>query len=86
MEGLRFRENETDLHHGDALFIYTDGVTEATSAEDELFGEERMVNALNNHAEDTVQTILHGVRAEIDAFVKDAPQFDDITMLCLRYS
>ena len=85
MEGLRFRENETDLGHGEALFIYTDGVTEATSAEEELFGEERMVDALNAYAEDTPKTIVHGVREHIDAFVKDAPQFDDITMLCLRF-
>ena len=85
MEGLRFRENETDLGHGEALFIYTDGVTEATSAEEELFGEERMVNALNAYAEDTPEKIVHGVREHIDAFVKDAPQFDDITMLCLRF-
>lgn len=76
----------TDLHHGEALFIYTDGVTEATNAENKLFGEKRMVNALNIDPEGTLQTILHNVRMEIDAFVKDAPQFDDITMLCLRYS
>ena len=85
MEGLRFRENETDLGHGEALFIYTDGVTEATSAEEELFGEERMLNALNAHAEETPEKIVRGVREHIDAFVKDAPQFDDITMLCLRF-
>ena len=85
MEGLRFRENETDLGHGDALFIYTDGVTEATSAEEELFGEERMVSALNAHAGDTPEAIIRDVRTDIDAFVKDAPQFDDITMLCLRF-
>ena len=85
MEGLRFRENETDLGHGEALFIYTDCVTEATSAEEELFGEERMLNALNAHAEETPEEIVRGVREHIDAFVKDAPQFDDITMLCLRF-
>ena len=85
MEGLRFRENETALGHGDALFIYTDGVTEATSAEEELFGEERMLNALNVCAEGSPETIIGNVREGIDAFVKDAPQFDDITMLCLRF-
>ena len=85
MEGLRFRESETDLRHGDALFIYTDGVTEATSAQEELFGEARMIRALNAHASDTPETIIHDVRTEIDAFVKDAPQFDDITMFCLRF-
>ncbi|MBQ9492960.1 MAG: PP2C family protein-serine/threonine phosphatase [Oscillibacter sp.] len=85
LSGLRYRENETDLGHGDALFIYTDGVTEATSAQEELFGEERMINALNVHAEDAPETIISDVRKDIDAFVKEAPQFDDITMLCLRY-
>ena len=85
MEGLRFRETETELKHGEALFIYTDGVTEATSAQEELFGEGRMVSALNAHAAQTPEEIIHGVRREIDAFVKDAPQFDDITMLCLRF-
>ena len=85
MEGLRFRENETTLSNGDALFIYTDGVTEATSGELELFGEERMVEALNRHATETPDKIIVGVRGAIDGFVKDAPQFDDITMLCMRY-
>ena len=85
MEGLRFRENETTLSNGDALFIYTDGVTEATSGALELFGEERMVEALNRHATETPDKIIAGVRQSIDGFVKDAPQFDDITMLCMRY-
>ena len=85
LAGLRYRENETDLSHGDALFIYTDGVTEATSAQEELFGEERMIDALNVHAESAPETIIGDVRKNIDAFVKEAPQFDDITMLCLRY-
>lgn len=86
MEGLRFRENETELKHGDALFIYTDGVTEATNGEVSLFGERRMVDALNEHGTETPESIIRGVRHDIDAFVKDAPQFDDITMLCLRFN
>ena len=84
-ENLRYREMELSLHHGDKLFIYTDGVTEATSAREELFGETRMVSALNAHANDTPEEILRGVRREIDAFVQEAPQFDDITMLCLHF-
>ena len=84
-EGLRYREDEIKLNHGDALFIYTDGVTEATNGDQELFGEERMVNALNVYAEKTPDEIIRGTRHDIDAFVKDAPQFDDITMLCLRF-
>ena len=85
MESSRYRETAIKLEHGDALFIYTDGVTEATSADKELFGEERMLTALNHHCGEAPNQILPGVRGEIDAFVGDAPQFDDITMLCLRF-
>ena len=85
MEGLRFRETETDMAHGDAVFLYTDGVTEATSAALELFGEDRMVEALNTCAKGAPSEILPAVRSKIDAFVGTAPQFDDITMLCMRY-
>ena len=85
MEGLRFRETELDLGHGDALFLYTDGVTEATNAAPELFGEQRMLDALNHYNTETPEKLLAGVRREIDAFVTEAPQFDDITMLCLRF-
>ena len=84
MEGLRFRETELELGPGDALFLYTDGVTEATNAAPELFGEQRMLDALNRHGGETPEQVLAGVRKEIDAFVADAPQFDDITMLCLQ--
>ena len=85
MEGLRFRETEVDIQPGDALFLYTDGVTEATNAAYELFGEQRMLDALNHYNTMPPQEILPGVRGEIDTFVGTAPQFDDITMLCLRY-
>ena len=85
MEGTRYRETSLKLEHGDALFIYTDGVTEATSAEMELFGEKRMITALNHHRSEAPRQILPGVRREIDAFAGDVPQFDDITMLCLRF-
>ena len=84
MEGLRYRETETDLHHGDALFLYTDGVTEATDASMTLFGEQRMLDALNEHGTETPEQIVGGAMASISRFVADAPQFDDITMLCLR--
>ena len=84
-ENLRYREMELSLNHGDKLFIYTDGVTEATSAREELFNENRMVDALNMYATETPDKIIQGVCREIDAFVQDAPQFDDITMLCLHF-
>ena len=85
MEGIRFREHEFELHPGDRLYVYTDGVPEATNAHDELFGPERTVAALNRDPNANPETLLRTVREEIDAFVGDAPQFDDITMLGLYY-
>ena len=86
MEGLRFKEHEFELHPGDSLFVYTDGVAEATDANNELFGTDRMLAALNRDSASSPETLLKTVRAEIDAFVDEAPQFDDITMLCIQYS
>ena len=85
MEGLRFRQHDFELRPGDRLFVYTDGVPEATNARDELFGAERMVEALNRAPKAGPEQLLSAVRGEIDAFVGDAPQFDDITMLSLVY-
>jgi len=85
MEGLPFRQHEFELHPGDRLYVYTDGVPEATNAHDELFGSDRMVAALNRDPAADPETLLRTVREEIDAFVGDAPQFDDITMLGLYY-
>ena len=65
--------------------MYTDGVTEATNANNELFGTDRMLEALNRDPDAAPDTILRNVRKEIDAFVGEAPQFDDITMLGLHY-
>ena len=85
MEGLRFREHPFELHPGDRLFVYTDGVPEATNAKNELFGSERMLAALNADPDVPPEQLLRNVRAAIDAFVGDAPQFDDITMLGFSY-
>ena len=85
MEGLKFRETETDLKPGERLFLYTDGVTEATNSEQELFGEKRMIESLQRHSKDSIEDMLLNVRKDIDAFVGDAPQFDDLTMLGIVY-
>ncbi len=85
MEGLKFRETETDLKPGERLFLYTDGVTEATNGDQELFGEKRMIESLQRHSEDSIEDMLSNVRKDIDAFVGDAPQFDDLTMLGIMY-
>jgi sigma-B regulation protein RsbU (phosphoserine phosphatase) len=85
LEGIRFREHEFELNPGDMLFVYTDGVPEATNSENQLFGNERMLEALNRNPEESPAEVLHSVREAVDGFVMDAPQFDDITMLCLKY-
>jgi sigma-B regulation protein RsbU (phosphoserine phosphatase) len=85
LDGARFREYELQLQPGSKLFVYTDGVAEATNAENELFGTERMIDALNKDPDVPPQEILRNVRDSVDAFVKEAEQFDDLTMLCLEY-
>ncbi len=85
MEGIRYRQYEIMLEPGDGLYLYTDGVTEATNEENTLYGEDRLRDILNRHKDDTPQMLLQVVKEDIDAFVKDAPQFDDITMLALIF-
>ena len=85
MDGMRYKDYEITFAPGDALFVYTDGVTEATDAAGTLFGTERMLQALNKAGDGGPQDVLHAVKREIDAFTGDAPQFDDITMLCIKY-
>ncbi len=85
MEAIRYRENEMVLEPGDCLYLYTDGVTEATSAAQELFGEQRLQDALNEAADMPVHKLLPRIKEKIDTFVGDAEQFDDVTMLGLYY-
>ena len=85
MEGVRFKEHEFEMHPGDTLFVYTDGVPEATNASNELFGTDRMLEALNREPDAAPEKILSNVRESVDAFVGEAPQFDDITMLGFVY-
>ena len=85
MEGVRFREHEFQLEPGDTLFVYTDGVPEATNAKNELFGNDRMLQALNRQPDAFPTTLLRAMRHSVDDFVGSAPQFDDITMLALKY-
>lgn len=84
MEGTRYREHTVTMAKDDILYLYTDGVAEATNANDELFGTQRMLEALNHHGSEHVDTLLQSVKKEIDEFVGDAPQFDDITMLAIE--
>ena len=85
MDKSDYRSYEIQLVPGDTVFLYTDGVTEAVNAKNEEFGLERMVDALNLELEAPVAKLVDNVRGAINAFVGDAPQADDITMMVLRY-
>ena len=85
MDGLKYRQSEIHLDPGDRLFVYTDGVPEATNANNELFGNDRLLAALNRNPDAAPSELLPSVKKEIDEFVGDAPQFDDITMLGFVY-
>ena len=85
MEEMKYRAGSMILEPGDKIFQYTDGVTEATNAANELYGMARLGEILNKAKNKTPQEILPTVKADIDEFVGEAPQFDDITMLCLEY-
>ena len=85
MEDMRYRSGVMTLEPGDKIFQYTDGVTEATDSDSKLFGMERLEASLNKVKDKDVTDILKSVKKDIDEFVNVAPQFDDITMLCLEY-
>ena len=85
MEGMMFKERRFKLEKGERLFVYTDGVPEATNADYELYGTDRMLVSLNEHKDDSLEEQLFGLKKNIDGFVGDAPQFDDITMLIFEY-
>jgi sigma-B regulation protein RsbU (phosphoserine phosphatase) len=85
MRDLPFREHEFQLNPGDSFFVYTDGVVEATDADKELYGSDRMLQALNRNPDAQPEQMLANISQDIDRFVDGAKQFDDITMLCFRY-
>lgn len=84
MENLRYTEYEFQLNPGDKLYLYTDGVPEGTNAELAMYGTERMVAALNKKKDEGPEEILKYVKEDLDEFVAEAPQFDDVTMMCLK--
>ena len=85
MPGVRYKEYALQMEPGDKIFVYTDGVPEATAGSGEMFGAERMTAALNTCADGRPEEILRRVRSAVDDFVGDAEQFDDLTMMCLEY-
>ena len=86
LDGVQFKQHEFQLCPGDSIFVYTDGVTEATSSEKELFGTERMLESLNKEPDAEPDEILANVMGDINRFMDGEDQFDDITMMCLKYN
>ena len=85
MDGVQYKMQELDLNPGDKIYLYTDGVVEAQNMAQELYGEDRLLTYLNAHPDDGPEAVLKGVREDVDLFVGDAEQFDDITMLMVEY-
>ena len=81
----QYRDYEIRMEPGDAVFVYTDGVPEANNAVGEFYGMERLEEALNRIADGDPKAILQAVKADVDTFTAEAKQFDDLTMLCLKY-
>ena len=85
MDGVRYREYEILMEPGAKLFVYTDGLAEAVNGETEQFGAERAIAALRGREDGSPKELLGVVNAAVAAFVGDAPQFDDLTMMCVEY-
>jgi sigma-B regulation protein RsbU (phosphoserine phosphatase) len=84
-KGMRWRELEIELTPGAKIFLYTDGVPDAHNPAGNMFGEERMVRALNEGCEKSPEKLLRHMKKAVDAFVQGGAQFDDLTMLCLEF-
>lgn len=86
MDDFLYHSNEVQLEPGDIIYLYTDGVTEASNSEEEYYGEERLKTLLNTLKNESAKTICETVKTDVDAFVGEEAQFDDITMLALKYN
>ena len=85
MEGTRYKEYTIQLEHGDKIFLYTDGVPEATNSDVVMYGTDRMLRALNKDPNVSPKELLDNICYDITDFIRDAEQFDDLTMMCLEY-
>ena len=84
-EGMKFKEHDFQLEHGDSVFVYTDGVPEAVNADLKMYGTDRLVEVLNKNIDADVKETISAVTEDIDKFVNGEEQFDDTTMLCFKY-
>ena len=85
MEGIVYKEQELTLNPGDEIFLYTDGVPEATNVDKELYGDNRLLECINQHIGEDAETLCNSIKQSVDTFYDGAPQFDDITELCVQF-
>ena len=86
LKDIPFQQHEFQMQPGDSFFVYTDGVAEATNRQKQMYGTDRLLQALNQNPDAPPEQVLANVMQDIDRFVDGAEQFDDITMLCFRYA
>ena len=85
MAGMTFKSYEMQLRKGDCIFVYTDGVPEATNPDNELFGTQRAVDALNMAPDASTDDLIKNVAGAVSDFAHGSPQADDMTMVCIKY-
>ena len=85
LEGIPYKQESIQLHKGDSIFLYTDGVTDTIDMQEEMYGENRLELVLNTYKEEAPEVILKEVKKELEKFAGEAEQFDDVTMLCMKY-
>ncbi len=85
LEGMQYKEQEITLQPGDEIFLYTDGVVEATNAEEQLYGDERLLKCINEHIGEDAETLCTSIRKDVREFYSGAPQYDDITELSVQF-
>ena len=85
LEGIPYTQDTLQLRKGDSICLYTDGVPDTINIQEEMYGEDRLEIAINAHKEETPEEILRVIKAELDLFSGEAEQFDDVTMLCMKY-
>ena len=84
MENYNYKNEENRLQKGDKIFVYTDGIPEATNEEEKMFGLDRMLKTLNKCTNMNPKNIIDNLKKDVDEYVGNATQFDDLTMLCVE--
>lgn len=86
MEGMKYRLNTVQLNPKDRIVLYTDGVTEAVNHANEMYGEEKLKNYLNENKDLNCKDLMNQLKDSIDEFAEGVPQFDDITLLIFDFN